>query len=400
MQVIDMTDTLLIIVTISSGFLVVYHHVGYPLILRLVQRFKSEQKVEVAGRRYTDTANDIKLPSITLVMPAYNEEQWIAEKIRNLSVLDYPANRLDVIIACDGCSDNTASIAQQTVKEPNCLHLNVKILDFESNRGKVAVINDIMRNIDSELVVMSDVSALISIDALLIAGEHFKDENIGVLNGHYRMLNPGSKGEAAYWNYQSKIKASEATMGSTLGAHGAFYLFRRALFQPLPEDTINDDFILPMKIVAAGYRAGYENRINAVELEQADGAMDHKRRRRIAAGNCQQLLRLKKLLLPNNGAVSFAFVSGKGLRVLMPFLMIIALIGSLMLSGNYQLFAALAILQSLAYLLACWQLLVQPKRSNKIIQTIAYLVGGHFAGMIGTLRYIFGLESGRWKRVD
>lgn len=395
-----MNDIFIIVVTLTSGLLVIYHHVGYPLILRLVHYFSCEQIVEASGRSYTVTSNDNNLPTITLIIPAYNEEQWIAEKIHNVSVLDYPDDRLNVIIACDGCTDYTPAIALQTINEPGCQHLHAEVLNFEENRGKVAVINEVMQGIDSELVAMSDVSALISIDALLIAAEHFKDARIGVLNGHYRMLNPGSEGEAAYWQYQSRIKASEAAMGSTLGSHGAFYLFRHALFQPLPEDTINDDFILPMKIVEQGYRANYEPRIHALELEQADDSMDHKRRRRIAAGNCQQLLRLNRLLLPSNGAVSFAFISGKGLRVLMPFLMIIAFAGSLLLAGDYRLFAVLAALQTLIYLLAAWHFTVHPRFSNRIIQTIAYLIGGHFAGMVGTLRYLFGLENGRWKRVN
>lgn len=395
-----MNDTLLIALTVASGFLVIYHHVGYPLILRMVQKLRPKHEVETTNRRYTKSSTDSHLPTITVVIPAYNEAQWIAEKIRNLAVLDYPVDQLKVIVACDGCSDNTASIAQQTANEPECQHLQIKILDFKNNRGKVAIINEVVQNVDSELVALSDVSALISVDALLVAAARFKDERIGVLNGHYRLLNPGSTGEAAYWNYQSQIKASEAAFGSTLGAHGAFYLFRRSLFQPLAADTINDDFILPMKIVAAGFRADYDPRINALELEQASDNMDQQRRRRIAAGNCQQLLRLKQLLLPGHGGVSFTFISGKGLRVLMPFLMLIALIGSLLLSIEYPLFALLAVLQSLIYLVAIWQIQFRPKRSNKIFHAIAYLVGGHFAGLVGTLRYLCGLERGRWSRVD
>jgi cellulose synthase/poly-beta-1,6-N-acetylglucosamine synthase-like glycosyltransferase len=386
--------------TLISGLLVVYHHLGYPLILRWVQKRQTKKEVNNHNRHYTYTSIDKKLPTITIVIPAYNEQRWIADKIRNLAVLDYSPSRLKVIIACDGCTDKTSIIAQNTANEIECQHLNIIIRNFKINRGKVAVINDVMQDVHSELVVLSDVSALVSVDALLIAAEHFKDPSIGVLNGHYRLLDPGSTGEAAYWRYQSRIKASEAALGSTLGAHGAFYLFRRSLFQPLAPDTINDDFILPMEIVAAGYRAEYENSINALELEKSNDDQDHQRRRRIAAGNCQQLLRLKRLLLPNYGGVSFAFVSGKALRVLMPFLMIIAFIGSLMLSLDYLLFALLATTQLLAYLLASWHLLFRPKQASRLTETLAYLVGGHVAGLVGTLRYLFGLERGRWKRVE
>ena len=394
-----MNDLTVISLTLISGLLVIYHHLGYPLILRWVQKHRPKHTINMHVRHYTPTDSDNKLPTITIIIPAYNEQHWIAEKIRNLAVLDYPANLLKVIIACDGCTDNTAATATQTAKEDECQHLAIKIHNFKTNRGKVAVINDVMQYVESELVVLSDVSALVSVDALLIAAECFKDPRIGVLNGHYRLLNPGSVGEAAYWGYQSNIKASEAALGSTLGAHGAFYLFRRSLFKPLEPDTINDDFILPMEIVAAGYRADYENTINTLELEKADNTQDHQRRRRIAAGNCQQLLRLKRLLLPSYGGIAFAFISGKGLRVLMPFLMLTALIGSLLLSLNSPLFAFIAAIQLLAYSLAGWHILFQPKQANKITEALAYLVSGHIAGLVGILRYLFGLEKGHWKRV-
>ena len=189
-------------------------------------------------------------------------------------------------------------------------------------------------------------------------------------------------------------------MGSTLGAHGALYLFRRSLFHPLEADTINDDFILPMKIVAQGYRAEYEPRIAALELEQADSSMDQQRRRRIAAGNIQQLLRLKQLLLPQHGGVAFAFVSGKALRVLMPFLMLICLIGSLLLAPDHWLFFIMAGGQLLAYLLAAWPLCFPKLNCHRYLRTLSYLVSGHAAGLIGTLRYLLRLDKGRWKRVD
>ncbi len=396
-----MNETLIIFFTLVSGLLVIYHHLGYPLILRWLQKYKKAHvvKIKSPARCYADTVSDATLPTVTIVISAYNEQQWIAEKIRNLSILDYPTERLKIIIACDGCTDKTVAIAKQTANEPECHHLMIEVRHFRKNRGKVAVINDVLLGVDSELVALSDVSALVSVDALLIATKHFNDPEIGVLNGHYRLLNPGSTGEAVYWQYQSRIKACEAALGSTLGAHGAFYLFRRSLFSPLAADTINDDFILPMKIVAAGYRAEYESRIVALELEKADNSMDHQRRLRIAAGNCQQLLRLKSLMLPSNGGVAFAFISGKGLRVLMPFLMIIALVGSVALASQYLLFTFLAVLQLLAYILAGWQIWFQPKRSYRVMQTLAYLVSGHVAGLVGSLRYLTGHERGRWKRV-
>jgi cellulose synthase/poly-beta-1,6-N-acetylglucosamine synthase-like glycosyltransferase len=188
-------------------------------------------------------------------------------------------------------------------------------------------------------------------------------------------------------------------MGSTIGVHGAFYVFRRQLFSPLPLDTINDDFILPMSIVAKGYRADYDDNIKALELENASLAMDQNRRRRIAAGNVQQLIRLKALFHPRYGGVAFNFLSGKGLRCLMPYFLMMAFIGSIMLSWHSILFLGLSIMQTILYALSMYIIAFSPRRMPKILHTVAYIVSGYFAISIGNARYILGLEKGPWHRV-
>lgn len=395
-----MSDYLLIGITLISGFLIVYHHVGYPLILKLLKNDSALSTMPITGRYYTAAVSDQEFPTISIVIPAYNEQDWIAEKIRNLATLDYPDEKLSIVIACDGCTDKTAAVAREIITEPEIQHLDIKINEYEINSGKVAVLNRVMETIDSDLVALSDVSALISVDALLVAAQRFSDPALGVLNGHYQLLNPGSVGEAAYWRYQSNIKSREALLGSTIGSHGAFYVFRTKLFQPLPADTINDDFILPMQIVAAGYRSDYDERINALELEQACDQQDHQRRRRIAAGNAQQLIRLKQLLSPRYKGTAVAFISGKALRVLMPFLMIINLICCALLAVDNFLFFMLTVLQMAAYLTGGYYSLIKPDIANPILQKLAYLVKGHTAGLIGTIRYLFGFEKGRWKRFN
>ena len=391
-----MSTTTAIVLTLLSGLLVIYHHVGYPLILRWLQRNHEHHSAEPINKPTLGTKN---LPRISLLIPAYNEAQWIADKIRNSAILNYPQDRLNIIIACDGCSDDTVAIARQTAAQIECQHLNIEVRNFPINRGKVAVINEVIEQLDCDLVALSDVSALISIDALLVAAHYFRDSRVGVLSPHYRLLNPGSAGELSYWNYQSRMKASEAALGSTLGAHGAFYVLRRHLFTPLAADTINDDFILPMNIVMQGFRAEYATDINALELEQANDNMDWHRRRRIGAGNCQQLFRLKKLLLPRYRGVAFAFISGKGLRVLMPFCMLIALFGSVYLAQHHMLFMPIALAQILLYQLALLQVVLKPKRQIPLLETLAYLVRGHCASLMGTLRYLAGLERGRWQSI-
>jgi len=382
----------------GSILLVIYHHLGYPLILKWVQRHHHANDMFVIPRHYSNRLSDKNLPTITLIIPAFNEQQWITDKILNCAALDYPKDKLKVIISCDGCTDKTVSLAQQIVHEKSCCDLDIEIRDYEENRGKVALLNAVIDTVDSDLVALSDVSALISLDALLIAAAQFKIKKLGVINSHYCLLTPGSVGEASYWQYQSKIKQAESSFGSTLGAHGAFYVFRRKLFKSLAIDTINDDFILPMQIVADGYVAKQDDRITSVELESADESMDWQRRVRIAAGNLQQLIRLKRMLLPHYGGIAFTFISGKALRVLMPFLMIFSLAGSLLLAPFHQIFLFLALIQVSIYLLVFIQIKLQT--NNKLLKVLLYLVNGHAAGMIGAWTYLFKANHSPWKPVN
>ncbi len=396
---------LLTLATLSAMGAVVYHHVGYPLLLGRLSRGVPGAR-EQAPRGYRRGAADAALPHVTLIMPAYNEAKYIAEKLRNLAALDYPEEKFTVWLACDGCRDRTVAIARAVSEEPACRHLSLRIFDFAHNRGKVAILNALVPQAEGELVALSDVSALLSVDALWQAAHHLAASGaaacdagrdpVGLLTGHYRLLRPGSEGEARYWRYQGTIKAREAALHSTLGSHGAFYLFRRELFSPLEADTINDDFVLPMRMVAKGYRADYHASITALELEQSDEGLEQRRRRRIAAGNLQQLLRLSALLLPRHGYLAFTFASGKALRVLMPWLMLLALCGSLLLSTESHLFLAAASAQTLLYLLALAgpALLSSPP---DWMRALNYLVEGHLAGLVGSARYLLKRDRGSWR---
>jgi len=393
-------STLLVWVTMLIGFLIVYHHIGYPLILKKLSIRYPSGGIKLKSRKFEKCEDDSILPSIHLIMPALNEEATIAEKINNIAAIDYPEDKLAVSIICDGCNDNTAKVARETIKKFICRHLRVEVIEHRKNRGKVSIINEAVGRSSSQIIALSDVSALISIDALLIAAEHFKSDNIGVVSGSYAFLNSESTGEETYWHYQTAIKKRESNLGSTLGVHGAFYLFRRHLFSPLEEDTINDDFVLPMKIVENGYRAIYEPDINAVELEQVSVESDFDRRRRIAAGNVQQFVRLWRLIHPKYGGIAFNFISGKGLRILMPFCLLFFFISSLYLAMKFWLFVPLLLSQVIVYGIALYRHITMKPETNKYAQTIYYIVSGYVASFIGIIRFCSGKEKGRWKRIS
>jgi cellulose synthase/poly-beta-1,6-N-acetylglucosamine synthase-like glycosyltransferase len=392
------TTALIATLALTCLVLVVYHHVGYPWLLARWPARDIRSPGTLDRRDYVARPGDLLLPTVTVIVPAHDEQDLIAEKVRNLATLDYPPSWLKVVIACDGCRDATAARARAAHAEPECRHLDLEIREFSVNRGKVALLNEVITSACSEVVALSDVSALVSIDALLRAASAFADPEVGVVAGAYRLLDPGSPGESFYWDYQLRIKRGEAALGAPLGTHGAFYLFRRRLFKPLAPDTINDDFLLPMSIVADGHRAIYDTDIMALELERADAALDRRRRRRIAAGNLQQAWRLKRLLHPRHRGIAFAFASGKALRAVMPFLLLATLAGSLWLAPQSAPFALLAVAQLTIYLLALWRQFHPRARVPGVVDSLHYLVSGHVAGLIGGVRYLVGLDRGPWRR--
>ncbi len=400
-----MLDTLAKATFVLASLLFAYHHFAYPWLLhRLAERR--------GGAKHTGTRPTVlpldenTLPSVTIIVPAYNEEQHIAGKVHNLANIDYPRDRLRIIIALDGCTDNTTTEARTALDElGNPSHFMLQ--DHGDNRGKLAMLNEHIAAASTDIVALSDVSAAVDPNILRAAAVHFLDEDVGVICPTYRLKFPSNQGERKYWQYQTRVKSFEAAVAAPMGAHGAFYLFRRPLWQPLPEATVNDDFVLPMRIVAAGYRAVYDEAIVAWELERTRPEQEFVRRVRIGRGNMQQLVMFNGLLNPWRrpreaaavpvASLAFVFASGKALRVLMPFVMIAGALACLYLAfTGYGLFASIAISGTIVTGIGGWAILNRSPRTPKIIAWLSYLLEGHLANLIGAANYLTGRAPVSW----
>lgn len=375
--------------------LIIYHHVLYPLIMRQI-RVNEANNVEKASNNFKE---------ITILIPAYNEADVIADKVRNIATLDYPLEKLNVIIACDGCKDNTARVARAAATEWQNRDVNLRIIEFRKNHGKVAILNHLIPQICSEIIALSDASALIAIDALKIANAHFCNQKVGVVAATYALLNPGSEGEKKYWDYQINIKRGEAALGCPIGVHGALYFFKRSLFHTMPADTINDDFILPMDIVSRGYKAIYDTNLVALELEQASTTMDKNRRVRIASGNLQQVMRLPGLLSPSLRGTAWSYLSGKVLRAFMPSILLFQLLIASYLAFNSVVWLSFFATQLLTIIAAIGSLYLPngtlpDKKLLKPLSMGFYLINGYISGLIGTFRYLFRLDKHHWRSVS
>jgi cellulose synthase/poly-beta-1,6-N-acetylglucosamine synthase-like glycosyltransferase len=298
----------------------IYAYFGYPLVLvllrRLIHRHVQKSPYE---------------PFISLLIPAYNEADVIAQKIDNCLALDYPISKLEILLACDGATDGTARIAKQ---HPGSAR--VRIIDFPENRGKIATLNDGVRLAHGEIVVFSDAAAMLYPDSVRTLVSNFADPEVGAASGKYTVIKADEvdigKSEDFYWKYETFLKVQESELSSTLGGHGHLHAIRSELYPFPPPGTINDDYIIPVSVLSKGYRAVYEPA--AIVYEEAHEMTGFGRRVRIMAGNLQQLRELRGLMSPFLPLPLFFFLSHKVSRLLVPFGMLAALIANLFLLGS------------------------------------------------------------------
>jgi cellulose synthase/poly-beta-1,6-N-acetylglucosamine synthase-like glycosyltransferase len=295
----------------------VYAFAGYPLVLLLL-RLAIHREVRKAPIR----------PFVSLLIPAYNEARVIARKIENSLALDYPADRLEIVIVSDGSSDWTAEIARSVG--------GVRVIALPKNLGKVAALNAALPELNGEIVVFSDASAMIALDAIQRLVENFVDPSVGAVCGRYQVVKPNEvnigASEDIYWKYEAFLKVQESSLASTLGAHGHLHAIRRELYPFPPPETINDDYVIPLSVLRQGFRAVHEP--TAVVFEEAREMTGFGRRIRIVAGNLQQLRYLGQFLTPFQPLPLLFFLSHKVVRLIVPFAMLTAFAANLSLIGS------------------------------------------------------------------
>ena len=376
--------------------LIVHHHVIYPVVVR----FAAARKLRSGGehsKASSKIARDENLPLVSVIVPAHNEALYLAQKVRNLVEIDYPADRLRIVIALDGCTDGSGEVALKAAAEI-APERDIEIVSYAENVGKLAVLNGQIDRVQTPIVALSDTSALIPPDAIRRATARFDDQRTGFVAAGYRIMDTASDGERAYNAYLTRVRRDEALLDSPLGVHGSLYFFRRSLWRPLPASTINDDFVLPMMIAELGYRGIYDEAILSLELERTASGQEFRRRVRIGAGNMQQSIWLWRLADPRRPWLAFMFVSGKGMRPLIPIMAITAALLAMVLAGHgHALYGWLlgAGLAAVATGLAAAR--IDPRHLPRPLAWLAYLMEGHAASFIGALKFLCGQRISYWQ---
>lgn len=371
----------------SVVIILFYIFFGYPVICYLLGQFKSRPV------RYDESY----LPTISLVISAHNEEKMIGEKIDNTLDLDYPRDRLEIIVASDGSTDRTEEI----VRDKNAAGADVILLDFENNRGKTTVQNEAVLEAKGEMVVFSDANAMYEKSAIRKLVRNFADSSVGCVCGELVYVKgecAAAQGEGFYWKYEQFLKKAESRLGSVLGATGAIYAVRKELYVPLGEEIISD-FVEPLKILEAGYRAVYEQGAVAYEGIEDDYWNSWKRKTRIVARGYRGLLSVKHLMNPlKNGFLAVGLISRRLLRWYAGFLLAVMLGLNMHLAvAGGRLYFWMLVAQALFYGLAA--LGVISKNKWKPLMIPAYFCTVNLASMNGVLQCHFGRKYVFWEPV-
>lgn len=340
-----MNGILLQLVFWTSLMLILYVYAGYPVGIYLRARFFGHLD-------WTETIHKQReeyCPLLTLIIPAHNEEQWIAHKLENTLQLDYPPQLLRIVVASDGSIDRTVEIAGQFGGR------GVEVVDFSQRLGKQDMLNSLAPVADGEIMVMTDAHVLLDPGSVRNLVRHFADPQVGCVTGQRLCIVqagvPQGAGEGWYWRYESWIKLYESRVHSCLGAHGQLYAVRRSIFPRV--EKVGEDFYIPMKIIAnTRLRVVFEPNAIAYTPAAANMRIEFERKTRAHVSFLLTLVLLPSLLLPWRSPVWWQYVSHHLLRMTVPIAMVAMLLATSLLAVGYPFYRVVTGLQVLFYALA------------------------------------------------
>lgn len=326
-----------------------YTFVGYALLVCTLARLKA-----ILGRPIPCQACDPEgehscdLSSVCVVVVARNEQERIPGRVRNLLDCDYPPDRLRVVVVSDASTDGTVEAVRALGD------VRVEVVVLAERRGKAGGINAALEGRTEDVIVFADARQRFASDTVRRLAAPFADAAVGAVSGALEVgaeRDAVSGGVDAYWRLEKAIRSAESQLGSAIGCTGAVYAIRRALFEPLPEDTILDDVVVPMRIAVKGYRVLFEPAAKAFDPQSFSPDKERARKRRTLAGNYQMLLRYPQWLLPWRNCVWWQLISHKYMRLQGPWLMVAALVINALLAG-VPLYRALVCAQLTFYVAA------------------------------------------------
>jgi cellulose synthase/poly-beta-1,6-N-acetylglucosamine synthase-like glycosyltransferase len=389
---------ILIVVFWVSLIIIFYSYIGYGILLWLLVQVK-----RLFSKRSVPPLPDASLPQVALVVAAYNEEDYIRDKIINTRELDYPAGKFEIVFVTDGSSDRTPDIVRE--------YSFIRLLHQPERKGKIAAVNRAMNYVESPLVVFCDANTLLNKECIREIVKHYNDPKVGGVAGEKKILARGNgigaaAGEGLYWKYESALKKLDSELYSTMGAAGELFSVRKDLLDEVPEGTIIEDFVQSLKLCVKGYVVRYEPNAFAAEAPSASIKEEMKRKVRICAGAFQAMILLKDLFnIFKYPVVSFQFISHRILRwTICPVALITLLISNIILvaadSGNLFYQAVLA-MQGVFYLLAITGWIYASRDIRiKALYIPFYFLFMNISVFMGFNRFIRNKQTVLWERAS
>ena len=382
----------------SLLFIVFYAYVGYGILLFVIIRLRRLLGFNKSKKVYPDYE-----PEVTLFIAAYNEKEFIAEKIKNSRELEYPANKLHMIWITDGSDDGTPEVLFN--------YEGIEVHHLPQRSGKIGAMNRGMHFVKTPVVVFCDANTLLGSESIRRIVKLFSDPKVGCVSGEKRIFGKdkdaaAGAGEGLYWKYESTLKKWDAELYSVVGAAGELFAIRTELFQEVERDTLLDDFIISLRVAQKGFTIQYDPEAYAIETASANVKEELKRKVRISAGGIQSVIRLASLLnIFKYGTLSFQYISHRVLRwtlapisllLLIPIGVILAVNEGIIKFGFYSILFWLQLLFYMSALLG-WYL------ENKSIRVKLLFVPYYFFIMnlsvfLGFKRYLKKSQSVNWDR--
>ena len=374
----------------ASVSMIIYVYIGYPMIISFLAQRKPLRALN------WDVDSDY-WPSLTVLIVAYNEERWIQRKIENTLALDYPPDRMQILVASDGSTDATVEIAKQFASQ------GVEVIHYPKREGKRPTLSRAVRETAGDVLVFTDANALLEPDALRWLIPHFKDPEVGCVGGNRLCVvtdSSSAEGEGLYWRYESWIRDSESRFYSCQGAYAQLYALRRPQFPDVP--TISDDFSIPMKILlSTGARTVFEPRARARIPAAATLRQGWERKIRSRVGLLYDLPHLKTALIPWASRIWWQFWSHHVFRPFVPFVMLAAFLSSAFLWEDGATYRLLFFVQGVFYFAALLGFLLQRRgiRAKPFYQCF-YFCLANLAVLLAWPRWARGKHQYTWEKTE
>ncbi len=376
-------------------FIIFYTFLGYGILLYMIICIK---RIFSKPFKFHQISN---LPSVALIIAAYNEESIIKEKIIDCLGLDYPKEKLRIIFVTDGSSDQTPNIIAE--------NKSVELFHIDERNGKMAAIKRVIPLIREDIIVFTDANTFLNTQSIKELVKHYQNPKVGAVAGEKRILvedsaDASAAGEGFYWKYESALKKWDYELYSNVGAAGELFSIRTNLYQPIETDTIIDDHMIAMRIAEKDFIIAYEPNAYALETASADSKEEIKRKIRIAAGGIQSIMRLKKSANPfYNPILTFQYISHRVLRwAITPWLMMLVLILNFIIcyqNPQLHLYQIILLGQILFYIASLFGYILESKKIKiKVFFIPFYFTLMNYAAMAGAIRYFKGKQSAAWEK--